>query len=874
MNARRALLLVIVVLAVAAAGLWWFFLRGETTSEVTAPLTPASSDGVAAPGELLDVEDTTGARDLETIGATGQGTADRVTHRVPVEPGFEAPLAEGIEIVVVVAEIDEPVPHATVQFLGSSEFSDAELMGLLSEGLDFDALLAAQGRRYRADGEGRVFVPETARDSLIAGEGRGLWGLLSMKPGLEEPVPLELFPDPALAIRVIDATGAPMIDVPVALRFKTGASNLDLLSARTEAPNGLAVIRHPTRFAVLVEMDCLAAAAIPLAEPVEVALDLEDFPTEPIELRLPSTGRLEVSVRTESDQPVEELVVVQAAILPPDYEPPTDPGHVNYLPDAVSTAAGEDGLAVFEHVEAGGMLGVLVNTAGGHEPVREIVAGPGPGETVRVELRLPDTVPVLVGRLLDPSEQPVSDAVVEARVETVDKRGRMRNLSRSRLRTEHDGSFRYPLQRLALEQTGRVLVIEREGTSSGEQLGARIELALVLRPGPNELGDVILAPPPLLVAGRVESETGASVAGAELRLYFQTPGDGASWRPLWAFGTNADHEGAFAIRGWVAPGRLAVDARHPSHRPSDRLVVERGERDARLVLLAAGAIAGRVVLSEGVPAKRIVVGVRDPAAPASEGVPHSARPDADGSFEILAVSPGTWTVQIDAPDTVVTFDGVLVEAGETTRDPRLAEIDLRDLVFSFVLGVFDPEGAPVPGPRAVTIRPVPPGGPRTTWGRDGRIEILSITPAVDVTVQANGFRTRRLEGVREDTRVVLDRGIPVRLVLANARVLNDPRFVLSVVVFPVGRGPRAPLPVSAELGPGGEALFQLVDARRYRAHLHMRYSSGGESGSANVRGSNIVIDVQDTWTEQRFTIPVSADEITALRETLAKGERP
>ena len=874
----RSLALILVIVVLAALGLW-VWLGDEDANAVVAPpsvLPTASEAEVAA---LVDA--TNGpAPVVDGPRAAAEGSA-RVEHQPTAEAGFAEPPVDGIEVVVVRgplpeasegdAEFDprtlEPVPLAEVLVLDTSVFSDADTMQLVGGGLDFDRIFEEHGQRFRADGRGRVRVPAKAEGIQLLGRARDLWGVQEFDAEAAEPVPLVVLPDPAIEVRVVDETDAPVVGVPVAIGFAAGGNRINLFTMRTAAPHGQAVLRHAEQLLEIVGGDGVVTAAIPLATPVTVPIDPENFPTAPIVLRIPRTGRLEVRVHDREGKPIHAGVLVQAGILGPDDELPEDPGHSRYLPNAVTAIPDEEGRADFPFLEVAERVAVLVTSATGYEPWREIHPGPQqPGETVRVEVLLEELQPVLVGRLVDEEENPLADVVVEAHILACTENGRRRQRERARLRTDAAGTFRFPLQREQAAEETRSLVLELQGTTEDAPRGAEVRLPRKVPPGAYDLGDVTIGPLPLLAAGRVVDTQGDGIPEAMVALRMLSvggPEGEAEWIEADDLTGRTDRDGEFAIHGWLDAVALRVRANHGSYLPSEEVDIARGAGDLLLVLHGAGTIAGSVLLDEGVPASRLTVRAWPSEMEPSERRGQTGRPGDDGSFELRKLSPGLWNVRLETPEEVAYVPNVEVVAGEAARDPRLQKIDLRGALLFVELHVVDAEGTALRRARAAVVGDAEDGTSPTISARNGTIQILTTRKALDLDVMCDGFRTQRLVDARGKMQVVLDRGIPVRFVLSDPDAAREEGCVVMASAFP-RESSFTRTASRATFHRDGSATLLLREPGPHRVVLVVRADLGnGITRAVPILEAQLDFEVQDAWKEPTFTIRVTLDQLRA-----------
>lgn len=353
-----------------------------------------------------------------------------------------------------------------------------------------------------------------------------------------------------------------------------------------------------------------------------------------------------------------------------------------------------------------------------------------------------------------------------------------------------------------------VLVLTRSGPGSA---GARVEIQAF--DGVRDLGEVRLAPPPLLVEGVVRSEDGTPAVHARVMLDRRWMGLRAGV-PTWnSTGVQAttDAAGRFSLRAWVGTDELRVRAEAEGSAPA-MLEVHAGGAPVELRLTSSGGIAGFVLVEADWGPHAIEI---DCLAEGSTGGLQGAPLEADGSFVLRDLVPGSYRVRVRAHEDrepVLEFDALEVRSGEVLRDPRLANLDLRGRVRVLRLRLRVPGNEPLPFFLYATRAP---GAEfRVQWaGGDGETELALATaaPALDVRLEIPGFRTVRLERVDGDRDVALEPGIPVRLALEGGLPPLPEGWTLGGYLRPVQSdlvARRGQLPA---FDAGGELLERVPD---------------------------------------------------------------
>ncbi len=707
-----------------------------------------------------------------------------------------APEGELVEVEIVRADTRAPVPDASVWWwprpspFGGEDGLEAWLRRSVVE----DRLGEAQG--LRADDRGRVRVADAERGFYVAGASGDLWGYASFGPNPDPPARVVLGPDRDVRVQVVDEKGAPVPDAVVALRQRRLGSSVDHLTARSQAPDGIAVLRHAghllgARFEAGEPF--LVALRGLFDPPVERAFDPRSPAGEIVRLVVESTGSCEVSVVDGSGEPVGGPF--EARLRFADAEGGGAPPRSGPCVETRHTRSG--GKVVFEHVGLGRPLAVTV-TREGSGALGE-VRGPGPrspGERVEVRVRISADVAVLRGRVVDSAGRPVGDAALRARLEAREP-GEPLEASWA-LRSAPDGRFSVEVAPMAEGREGLTLAVHRLSGDGSELAAARRALPAELRAGSHELGEFVLADTPVAAEGIVLDEKGNPIPRATVTPSFPAPraeeGSEAPWPRCRLGPVRSDEGGRFVLRGECEADRIALAA-EKGGLVGDPVLVQTGARGVELVLGAAGAIEGKVLLDPSLlGAMLLVQAVPDPPDPAAGGAPTGGPGivGRDGRFSLPGLRPGRYSVRVvyaASAGELGKVESVEVRAGEATRDPRLDPLDLRANHRLIALELVDEQDQPVAQGRAYS-RPSDEADAKWAFarGEGGRIQILSDGRPLDVAISAAGFRRLELDRVTSSRRVPLRRAARLRLELAGGLRVPDPPLCLGAELTPLETG--------------------------------------------------------------------------------------
>jgi len=366
----------------------------------------------------------------------------------------------------------------------------------------------------------------------------------------------------------------------------------------------------------------------------------------------------------------------------------------------------------------------------------------------------------------------------------------------------------------------------------------RAEIVVGGRQRTADVGDVAL-PAGLVIRGRVREAAGAAVAEARVNAFRdrsmgEDRGEG-----------RTDAEGAFAIGG-LREGtyRLAVFA--PGHAMVDR-EVEAGADAVDIVLETAGSLTGTVVDERGHAVENFRVQARmPPPTPAAGGRVMVGPPrfesisSPDGRFVVDEVSPGTYVVEVTAPERATsTVPNVKVSSGAATDMGRIT-LGAGGVVRG---SVTDAAGSPVPA-AVVTVQGVgrtfafgPTTAPEAVTDAGGLFEMRGVaTGAVQVTVRhpsfAEGRASADVDPAKDppEVRIALLQGARIE---GRARRRDGTAVTGAVNVFSRRAGTSFSPTSMTPIGPDGTFVVEHVAAGT--VNVVLMEGTGGQLTSSKER---------------------------------------
>jgi hypothetical protein len=755
--------------------------------------------------------------------------APRVAASAPGAEAGDTGAARQVGVDIVRSETGEPVPDAQVwcwrrtPVLGSEgDFDEWLRRGRIEEQLP-------RARKLRADRLGHVEVPEHAQGFVIVAAAGELWGCASFEGLRAGPARVALARDVDLRVRIVDAQGAGVAGLPVALRERRGGSCYDRLLARTDGAEGIAVLRHAGYFLRTLQDqggEFLVAVQELLDPPLERNLSAGALPEDPIRFVLEPSGSCRVTLVDSSGEPVGGALDARLQFAD--------------APAAEARHSRIGGALVFEHVALGRALLVEARREGSAVLLEARAAGPRhAGERVEMRLVLEPGVAVLRGRALDGAGAPLCERELCAHLGTAEQR----------VWTSAEGRFALPTEIAAGLCASEDLVLQLPGQSL-----ARVRLPVELLAGSNELGDCVLRELPLLAAGQVVDQAGQPIAGALVRAR-----EGAAE-------TLTNAAGGFEIRGELASEEWSLRAEFEGLVGSP-LSVRPPARDLRLVLGPGAALEGRVLLDPSLQQSLVLLVAAREGDTARDATTVLAP---DGQFMLGDLAPGRYSLRVvyaaDASE-LAALAGLEVRAGAPTRDARLAPLDLRARERLLELELVDGRGLPIAHGRAYS-RPSGEADARWSFAEpDGsRLRILCDGRPLDVTIAAEGYLCSELDHVAGSRRVTLQRAAQLRLELAGGLLLPEPPLYLGVELRPLDAGRSCGFVESRQafFGPDGVLSCSSAHAGALRAQIVVQRRGPGTGQLVHaIEPLPRILQVSESSAPQLFSIRIDPAALAA-----------
>lgn len=764
MSRRHWMGLLLLAFAVSTIAVWWTDAASDEPSPGVRDAIDAVPSNASMPHEeapsVADADGTGWKRDAVAAGSHFPIPADAPWVPVRVLDGQTGAPVEGAEVVWLFTQAGV-VPWEMLRRLPPDEEERLSL--------DREAAAREHGSSARSDANGLVEVAVRPNGVRLYARAVGRYGTAFVDL-VGTPPPgghrLLLLPERELRVAVLDAEGKPAIGVPVRI-VRDGdpepkyGSPIRYECARIAAPDGVARLMHlQDRFSTQQRQSTKGwrvRVELPYLNGVSAPFDPEALPAEPVELHLPPTGQMLARTTFEGRRPDH----IDAVYLYPD-----EPEMVRTYQHAARRTSELDGWVCFRHVPLGHHFVVRASQTGTTD---QRVAGPTVAdETVRIEITRPPRDPMITGRLVDESGSPMRDVEGYTREAWQFSLGGGRGSGGSELRSDSDGRFRYGCARARgneVEYHRLDFFVHRPNAAL---LHARIG-PRTFAMGTTDLGDLVMAPAPVLVAGRLQFPPGVRPFQVGFELEHEVPSDWNPaelvWRGVQDDDVQQDDEGRFVVTGDPLPGRWRLILVARGMRNGMNFPFEAGQRDLVVPLVLGAELWATLRMPASL--QQNLRGILRPAVqPAASNVADSRRtafPQAhDGIRHALqwqGLEPGRYTIELHLlgfPRPLLSIPDVVVPS-PPGGNPRLLDLDVQSLVREVSVRVLGPEPNQLAELRA---------WPRPQYrGEQGFFEgycavdglVLFPTPAkpIDLLLLCKGFQSVSLRGVQGEATVTL-----------------------------------------------------------------------------------------------------------------------
>ncbi len=432
------------------------------------------------------------------------------------------------------------------------------------------------GTVYRTDSLGEVQVPRASSGAVLA-QGSGHQGEADWVGPVSGPIVVRMRPVIDLRVRVLDFRGMPAASVPVAV-FTRAGNSVRALTKRVTMGNGEAAFP-----ALAAQLEAAGAEAafhvaldLPVASPEELPIVAGALPDRVLELNLPPAAPMQIHVLNgEGERHSTAMTLSMGRSVPGNA-----PGSLRF--QLAKRHVLKNGQLTLNWVEVG--LPMEIQLSGGGELADQVFRVEGP--PVADQLHQVDVVwdarhRLLTGRCIGPDGGAIALAAGSLKVIvggeaskslgfTADSQGRFR------LRVQE------PWQRWE-PGTSRIASFWIPQSAVGQPVVASHDLAYVVSPGENDLGDILFEGKPFVLSGVVYGVEGNPLPSVVVNMERDASG-GGDWEPIPGLGDQTEVDGDFILYGDVAAAPLRLVARRKGYLPTYLEGVTVGSQDISLTV--------------------------------------------------------------------------------------------------------------------------------------------------------------------------------------------------------------------------------------------------------------------------------------------------
>lgn len=672
------------------------------------------------------------------------------------EPHTQSPSKTRIALVatrsVLVTQDGVPAPDTNVWCLAPDALPKNPFRRLPYLAMDTEGLSAKYGEYSRTNVEGYAQFDVPSEEFALLAVRDFYQAFLSPEETSAPNLEAKLEEVSIVRVQVRDTANKVVTGIPVSLLVsnfdpvlnrRLGPSPYTVMARSTEEDTGLAFFRgFTTLFASELDQTWIVQLNVPGLSTQKTTFRIERAnPETPVVLQLGATGSLVVrSVDMNG-----ELLTLPGTVLVQGTQ--KSEAHASqYL---------VDGVACFPFIAANAPLKVTLSIPSlGASWKREFTGPNRAGDSISLDVRQPRAAK-LRGRVLDATGSPLANTKAALSIFDVE----YKLLQRRLVKTNSKGLFTAELDLEHVSKQARITLVRNQYW--GGVLVCESEAPVKLAAPTTELGDLHLREYREGISGHCVTKDGTPLAGiylsSDLIPGFQ--GSGAI--------TNSD--GEFRLPGPFSDTALiTTDGSFDWILPEPALV-SFDQEDVELVLARPGSIEGAVLVEDGVDPGTIAVVAYDESDEEDTSTSCKAFAHCDpktGRFALKGLPTGSYKLYFSLANARLReISGVRVTISETSSDPRVELVDLRDTTRTVDIAVVDSRGVPVPARRSSALALSADGRIGfASSAEDGKIR-LSFTDSPNVLIYVSGaeYRGTFVEIVNGKGKAILQDGIPVEL---------------------------------------------------------------------------------------------------------------
>ncbi len=764
-----------------------------------------------------------------------------------------------LEVKVIDAESKQLVAGAEVRWHGSGVWQQIAALPE-RERQDYWGDQEFTARRFgwltRTDTEGMARVAADKNGATVHARSEGRYGTAYI--GGQRDVPkegwvIEVERDLTLRARVLDALGRPAVGAYVVIRMfdqdnKAMRNYGQIRAERAAGPDAVAEFRHVQRWlrsgtSRKRDMEVghwRVAPDLPGVDGLAVEFDVDAPPADPVELRLPATGRI-VARLLHDGQPFTEGVTFQAY----RGEENDNDQHNN----AQRYYAGEDGWTRIPFVAVGGSVVVLAQVRAA-DVAKTVEAPLGQDQEVRVELTTEELYG-LRGQFTGPDGAWLANATVQANFDFEVMSGG------GTVETDAQGRFVWLLTKGYKDRAQIKSLVFSQQFADGTPARTLSVTPREIHRGVNDLGVLQLSAGALVVSGKLQFDTPQTVSRGWFEVQALSDWRGRNGEERWdrqdKLTTSVRDDGTFEVRGDAMPVRHRLAFRWGGHLPIAPVEFRVGATDLVIPIQIGHHLEVKVLVDDDVPVHllrgTLRPGFEPPTEYGDEDRWRSLRGNryqaeawgaqvGEASLRWQGLPAGTYALEVAAAGLnvpAVRIENVVLPLPEG-GDDRLEQIDLRGKLHILEVRVSRRPGETDQQRRSreAVVFAMPQADEQHWQGlpvNEGKLSMPIVPGPLELMVVGSAYRPQRVQFTAEQ----------VATGKVTVELAEWPKVELLFPNLPA-------LPEGIVLHAHGNPVGQVRDQRRFTA---LGWSGGLDgllqfpSGSAEVENGRAMLTVGD-----------------------------
>lgn len=721
---------------------------------------------------------------------------------------------------------------------------------------------------YFADQNGQVRIPLHGHVVRLTGSTPTLFNDEPFDATDHDKMNLLLWPDKSIAVHVVDQQANPVEGIRVSLRQVDTQYDYWVPSSITDA-DGMAFIRiTEEKISISADEDFAIVLDVLASPAVAIPIELDNLPTQPVQIVKPATGQLEFLLVDENGSPSQGLfqVTLRSRGKNSTTSGGHDPQEASFF-DHTLQELNSNGIVRFPFVDLNLKVRANIDIPQHRNPESSEILGPTvDGQTITITKDISANYFQVSGRLLN--EQGEVEAFLELDTELYSPRGTSLGSSNLFAATDGEGRFKVSLRGTKFGSRYGALALVLQGAVRKPRRLVEIDLSDFDGPGTFDVGDLVLSPEPVVVSGQVVDSSGSPVTGVTLHLeeasYSVDAPEGKYWKKVTGIGGRTDDQGKFSLRSRFDQGEFRIVTRHGNLK-APPCEFRRNQTDVIIRMRKKITVTVGVFLDDHISYDDLEVQIEYAddstesgfSSQKSHGISRGPVEDYV-RYRVPNIYEGIGTLRISTKYLdveVYSLDGLTLQAEKYFC--HLEDIDLRGQLTSASISIVDEEGKPLD---SSWIKMASVDFPLRV-GAEAR-DLIVPHQGLDFEAGAIGYRAKFMSNVTGVCQVVLTKGLPIRVQSEYGDLLPEGWSAFAVFYTGDKSLTSVALGMQSNLVSKDEIAF-VPSPGQYKVEIYIQNEQGFPLNIDFGPAGDPEIQVADAEALQTFTLATDSDALQA-----------